>query len=281
MAQSDTLDLSGRESHSEETVRIAFEQCFKSEYIDSLYLVVVCGITIFMLYNVVECYRKSAGDKKVWVDLIITYGKYMAFIAAFPFILNFVELSGAYMQDHLKEKFGPTSYNKTVWEILRKQKEEVYKEIYGDPIDKDAGMGERIRDILKTINPVNKAKQLFGELSAEINSFFILLIKKTYFFFVCGRYLWLGMLKIVAPLALVCYLNPNTKSYFFSWVKYMQLNYLMVPFFLFADIFSDNVILVFAEEKYVGALGIFYFIGLFLLKLSMFGIVSKRLNNLL
>lgn len=262
---------------SEANVKAAFDECFSIDFVNALYGVVVFFIVIFMVYNIVEAFRKGieANDRKLFVDLLIKYGKYMAFIVAFPFLLNVVELIGANIQDSLVEKFRPTNYDKTWSQIVYEQKVEADKSIYGEDADVTPG------NIFQDFNPLHMIELFWKELSVEINAFFVLLTKKTYFIFVCGRYLWLAMLKIVAPLALVFSLYEGTRQWFSTWLKNMILNYMMIPFFLFAEIFSDAVILAFTKSESLGSLGLFGFIGLFIMKCAMFAVTSKRIMNLM
>jgi hypothetical protein len=78
-------------------------------------------------------------------------------------------------------------------------------------------------------------------LNAIVMSVGVFLFKYTYTFFILGRYMWLLMLELVAPIAIVLCIHETTRSYFFTWIKNMIICYMLIPMFLLADIFSNEV----------------------------------------
>lgn len=115
--------------------------------------------------------------------------------------------------------------------------------------------------------------------------FFI--FKYTYTFFIIGRYMWLLMLEMVAPVAIVLCLHENTRTYFYNWVKNMFTCYLILPFFLLADCFSNHVAqltmdgLTKTENAFLGTLttAILVFAGV-IIKIKMFSIVRSKSSQL-
>lgn len=255
-------------------VKDAFNTCFKLDFINALYTTVVVLVFLFFVYRILELYRKSVNDKKVLFDMIIEYGKYAMFIIAFPFILQFVELVGANAQDSIMSKFDKTIHDDTIMQNIFNIALESIEDLF------------EINSVTDVITiPVKIAttplRAQFELITMGWNALFILLIKKTFFFFVAGRYLWLAMLKIVSPIAIACYIHKDTRQYFYTWVRYMLLNYLMIPVLLFTEIFSNNLIYTFFDEATMGGLGIAGLVSLFIVKISLFKIAMKRIDNLL
>lgn len=88
---------------------------------------------------------------------------------------------------------------------------------------------------------------LWKSLTAILMSVGVFIFKYTYTFFILGRYMWLLLLQLIAPVAIVLIIHENTRSYFYTWVKNMLICYLLIPMFLLADKFSNEVANFFME----------------------------------
>lgn len=84
-------------------------------------------------------------------------------------------------------------------------------------------------------------------LTATLMSIGVFIYKYTYTFFILGRYMWLLLLEMIAPIAIVLIINENTRTYFYTWVKNMLICYMLIPMFLLADKFSNEVANLFME----------------------------------
>ena len=78
-------------------------------------------------------------------------------------------------------------------------------------------------------------------LTALVMSIGLFIFKYIYTFFILGRYMWLLMLELVAPIAISLCIHEGTRSYFYTWVKNMIVCYLLIPMFLLADKFSNEI----------------------------------------
>ena len=60
-----------------------------------------------------------------------------------------------------------------------------------------------------------------------------------YLLYLCGRYIYLLLLELVAPVAIICILHQQTRGYFLAWVKNLFICHLLLPAFYLANYFSD------------------------------------------
>lgn len=107
------------------------------------------------------------------------------------------------------------------------------------------------------------------------------IFKFIYTFYIAGRYMWLIMLELVAPLAIVLIIHENTRTYFYNWLKNMIICYLLIPMFLLADKFSNELTTGFFEGSEITSLSLIFliFTGIFV-KIKMFATVKSRASQL-
>lgn len=265
------------------------EQTIKTAYLSihsngaaqaTIGLVTVIALAI-MIIKIIKLYEEQKAEKefnvKLLFDLIKQYGKYLAFICAFPFVLGAVETVLADVQQGVSSKFnasvnmvGTTYIEKNIQNFIASEAKEM--EQNESTLDKiKAGF-------FQVINPFDGwGAKIYGQISLVS----IYLLKYIFFFFCCGRYLWLLMLEIVAPIAIVLSLNEKTFGIFMTWMKNMLVCYLLIPFFLMADVFSEEIIKVMFSTENMSIYGIWATLGMITIKISLFGVVTKRCLNLL
>lgn len=192
------------------------------------------------IYKAFKDYDKEDKDYKVLFDIIKEYIMIITFIAIFPFVLNQVELLLAGVQDSVSSHFNASVELSTDAYISK---------IVDDYI-------ETKKENLTTSNQsfatevISIPMEWFQSLLGTTLSTFTLQIMKYLYFFACGmRYLWLLMLEILAPLAIVCMLDEETKGYFKNWLKNMFLCYMLIPFFLLADVVGELTIKVLSANN--------------------------------
>lgn len=113
--------------------------------------------------------------------------------------------------------------------------------------------------------------------AAVIGSFFGCAYNYIMFVFVCTRYMMLILLEVIAPIAIVCLYNGDTRNSFYTWLKNMFACYMLYPGFIIASVFSDQIVTnyVLNTSWSVVVMVIFSFI----LKLSLLNIVRTTINK--
>ena len=192
----------------------------------SVSLGVVSAIAIILiLKKIIDVYRYTYSDKtnhpdiKAFLDLIYEYAFYLLIILALPHIIHAVESvlgsletkALAILGDSPKEGLEVAARDLT--EFQKTYKEGVS---WWDPI------------------PV-----VFNYILCILINPFISLVY-SYMYSVCAitRYMYLLMLEIAAPIAVICLLNEKTQHYFYTWLKNMLVCYLMLPMFMLAIAFG-------------------------------------------
>lgn len=129
-----------------------------------------------------------------------------------------------------------------------------------------------IEDIHRQNNWVGQQIQEVIVLPITISVYIILLYatKYIFFFFASARYLYLIMLEIATPLAIVLYMDEKTRNYAHTYLRNLFICYMLIPAFLIANAFgsviSDNIMQMVGENKY-SILGLLF---AFIFKLYLF-----------
>ena len=88
------------------------------------------------------------------------------------------------------------------------------------------------------------------------------------------RYLMLLLMELVGPIAIVCLLNDDTRSSFFTWLKGMFGVFMLYPGFIIASVFADEYVAnLITADKFPA------FIFSFILKLSLLATVKAMVNK--
>lgn len=274
---------------SEATVRAAYEACHKNGVAQGTVGIVSTLAIFFMVYKMVDIWTKNSKqdnfDRKMYFDLIKQYVLYMAFIISFPFILGAIETSLANMQDSISSKYSSSlnsSTEQAISDFIQKYQEEMAA---SDPSYQDSSTLDKMVEAIKEVNPITAfieyVKSAWMGMTMELYLACLWVLKYVYFFFCAGRYLWLLMLEVLAPIALICTLNPKTFTFFTSWLRNMVVCYLLIPFFLIADAFSETLSSQLVASFDLSSYGMFWVIGIIIIKISMFGVVTKRAHSLI
>ncbi|MDR2909979.1 MAG: hypothetical protein LBV47_01230 [Bacteroidales bacterium] len=110
--------------------------------------------------------------------------------------------------------------------------------------------------------------------------------KHTFTMFAASRYMYLMMLELIAPVAIVFALSEKTLPFFFTFVKHFIICYLMLPFFVLTNMFADKVIDAVFTGGYLewndfNKLGMMGVLMAFILKAYLFKQVNDKIFRLI
>lgn len=112
---------------------------------------------------------------------------------------------------------------------------------------------------------------------AAVGSFFACAYNYVMHIFVAARYLMVLMMELVGPIAVVCLLNDNTRSSFFTWMKGMFGCFMLYPGFIMASVFADEYTANLITNSVWPAFVLVIFS--FILKLALLGTVKAMVNK--
>jgi len=264
---------------SEATVKAAYESVHQNNTGQYMIGFVSIVALIVIVSKIINDYNAATKDRdgfdiKVVFDLLKTYAIYMGFIVAFPFIVSTVEYVFADIATNVS-----TSYNTSLEEGGTRAVTDFVKKYAQSAAERDAADKSVLEQVDEKLNPVTKLEKYIDFLimwfTMEIYIFCLYILKYIYFFFCAGRYLWLIMLELLAPIAVILAISPKTINYFFTWCKYLFVCYLLIPFLLIADAFGEALIKVIANGFDMNEWGVLPVIGMVIIKISLFGSVNK------
>ena len=223
-----------------ETIEVGYLRTKEYIVYDGFQTIMVAIVLFFVFSKFFEEWQKNIAENQR-----LNFSKYWGQVRIYVFVLiassllgpifSLVESLCADMQTALINSMGGDSSSKATESMERL----VYM------MKQEIEMEQLKNGLLDfSLDPMDYIFQGLASIVAAIGTF---LFKYTYTFFIIGRYMWLLMLELVAPIAIVLCLNSSTRSYFYTWTKNMVICYLLIPMFLMADIFSNHVANVFLE----------------------------------
>lgn len=193
-------------------------------------------------------------------------------------IFSLVESILSELQDLLVSGFGGENAA-TASDSILKTMEKMYNDYDENSLSND-GLSSLVTGALTggvgVVFPI-----LIHALSWIAATIGMLIFKWTYTVFLVQRYMWLLMLELIAPIAIVLVIHDNTRSYFYSWVKNMIICYLLIPMYLLADIFSNEIAFFLTSQTATGSVDILCTIMLvMIIKLKCFATVKQYKTQL-
>jgi len=199
-------------------------------------------------------------DMKKYIDIFKPILPYAFIIIAMPFIISLVEHLFSEMEQLLFESTGsePLTSVTEAWE----QEAEALDEEYGSGF-------------------------MNWGLDATVAYISVLIVKPLMIFIddyifsmaLAGRFLYLLLLEIAAPFAIVALLFEKTEHYFWSWLKNMFVCYLLIPGFMLATVFANALYAIFFEQQ--GLIDGFTVLFIIALKLFLYKQVATRTSQLI
>lgn len=120
-------------------------------------------------------------------------------------------------------------------------------------------------------------KAISGILMSAIGAFFACAYNYVMHIFVANRYLMVLMMELVGPIAIVCLLNNDTRSSFFTWMKGMFGIFMLYPGFIMASVFADEYTAKLITYSVWPAFVLVIFS--FILKLSLLATIKSMVNK--
>ena len=219
---------------------------------------------VFKLAGIIkEMVHEGKGfNAKQFYELGREYILCIALICIMPVLLDTLETVLAYAADRLMESLAAGGvYNPD--NIWKKPIEQAFDDL----------MNSDIIDIA-----VNGLDTTFNSLLAgAVGSFGGVAYDYLMLVFLCTRYLILILLEVIAPLAIACLYNSDTRSSFYTWARQMVGCYMLYPGFVIASVFSDLIVVNYVQQRpwSITLMVIFSF----LLKLAMLATVKATVNK--
>lgn len=251
-----------------EDIHAAYESVRGNIAVEAFYAVVAGFMVLTLIHRLYTVYREVQSNEdgtptmKDYMALVWQYIFCIAAVALLPVLLNTLENVFGVLMDELQSQLGGKSYN--VSELFQKPIEAEF--------EKQVGQG--FETVL--LNPVGKALDyvlmyLIGAICAPIY-----LYSQT--LFIAARYMFLLLLELISPIAIACFYNESTRTYFYQWCKNLLVCYLMVPAFILASQFADAIVCMFVM-KTIWAVSLQIIFSL-MLKFYLLKTVSGKIQNL-
>ena len=235
---------------------------------------IMIALVLFLLFTKLwEEYQKNIGSGKRF-DIAAYWGQMRIYVLACfiasssGLVFSLTESVCADLQDALVTGINGDSSEavNSLTQLVNKQEERVSSQmILGISFDE--------------IGPLSF---IYKALSGLLLGLGIFLFKYTYTFFILGRYMYLMMLELVAPIAIVLIIHDSTRSYFYSWLKNMIICYLLIPLFLLADKFSNEVALALVSgQELAGSVSVVVIVLVAVwIKFKLFSVVRSKSSQL-
>lgn len=216
---------------------------------------IICAVIV--IYKLIKAFQESSQEGQIDVrsffKLFHSYIYMLVAIILAPAMFTAVETALGAMSDELTG-FHQGTLNDDAWTIIQKYIVEMQVEY------EQAGMFE------------GAILSLFSEIRIAFYTIIVYIEKFIYAIFMSSRYLYLIILKIVTPIAIVCSLSESTIDITKTYLRNLFYCYLMLPCFLIANNFSEALIEAMAGQMWATSkYDVSMMLLRILLKLFLFG----------
>jgi hypothetical protein len=203
------------------------------------------GITIHKIIK--EYWETMVENEKIdmrkLLKAFMPYLSYLLLIIALPFLIYFVEHLLAQVERLVLEKVGDSPSADGFIEQAEKEQEFLTKEL-GIGWTLDFGLWMSYLGVI-IIRPI----MIFFD-----NYLFCMAL--------AGRYLYLIMLQIIAPICIIGLLYEKTSDWFWSWSKNLLCCYLLVPAFMISNFFAESLFVALFRNGAYGGTELLFIIAL-------------------
>lgn len=257
------------------SIEIAYERTKEYIVYESFQTVIISIVLFLVFMKLFDEYQKNITNNNNTFDLGTYFSQIKIYLvvciisASAGTIFNFVESLFGELQTNLINDFGGDLTDKSTRAMVDLVKQQV--------LAVQAKEAEGLTFDIPSVTDI-----LWKALSAVMMSIGVFIFKYTYTFYILGRYMWMLLLELIAPIAIVLMINENTRSYFYTWLKNMLICYMLIPMFLLADKFANEVASFFMEGcASAGQVTVFIVVcvGIFV-KIKMFNVVRSKSSQL-
>lgn len=186
---------------------------------------VICGLIVIsrIVSGLQDAMQDGQIDIKSFFKLFSTYIYMLLAISLAPVAFNLVEKGLAQMSDELVAKHQG---------VINENLEGVIADFTNDKMNEieEAGLVEGAILSFK------------AEFEILIYTIVIYTTKFLYMIFASARYLYLAILKVGTPIAIVCSIDEKTRHITETYLKNLFYCYIMLPCFLLTNNFGDQII---------------------------------------
>lgn len=251
-----------------EDIHEAYESIRGNIAVEAFYAVVAGFMVLTLIHRLYTVYREVQSNEdgtptmKDYMNLVWQYVFCTAAVALMPILLNVLEDVFGTLMDALQTKLGGKSYN--------------VSELFSKPIEAEFEKQADTDFFEVVVNPIGKGiDYVLMYLVGAVCAPFYLYMQTL---FIAGRYMFLLLLELISPVAIACFYNESTRTYFYQWCKNLLICYLMVPAFILASQFADVIVCMFIMKTiWAVSLQILFSLAL---KLSLLAIVKNKMSNL-
>lgn len=234
---------------------------------DALFAIIAGVIITTLVFKLLGIVKDMVSEgkgfhAKHFFELGKEYMFVMIIVVMLPVFVTLFEQLLAYTADQLVNNLAPGgayNHNEHILHLAERMVEECQNMDLADAV------------------VVGIPKALSGIIMAAVGSFFACAYNYVMHIFVAARYLMVLMMELVGPIAVVCLLNDNTRSSFFTWMKGMFGCFMLYPGFIMASVFADEYTANLITNSVWPAFVLVIFS--FILKLALLGTVKAMVNK--
>lgn len=218
---------------------------------------VIRALAIFLVLSVVVSAIQDAMHKPGGWDIHeISRQLFIGFftitiLTTFNFVINGVNSQFAQMEEELSSspELGQSTGDSFMTlvddfygRLLADETEQKAEDLSdGDSDEDDGGFLSGLTGIFQAISNLGLylERALMNIIIYPIMWIADFIYNNIYLLYMCGRYIYLLLLELVGPVAIICMLHPQTRGYFLTWTKNLFICHLLLPAFYLANYFSD------------------------------------------
>lgn len=260
--------MEGKTEVTIEEIHQAYEIVRESIAVDSFRMLVGVFLGVTLVSRIISTYKEvdsnddGAPAMKDFKNMIYQYALLLVVVVLMPFLLGILETGFEKIMAAMQDKMGGAKYDVT--------------DLFLKPLEAELTHMIDSNFLSAIVHPVGKL--IDYTLSFIVGGIGAAFYKYTIVIFIAGRYMFLLLLELISPVAIACFYNEGTRSYFYQWCKSLLACYLMVPAFLLASQFSDCIVCLFVMGTvWPITTQILFSLAL---KLTLLGIVKNKITNL-